>query len=194
VFRTGRSSARSGSTRGRAHHRDESAQGPSGAGPLLRATDVVAERGDEGVARIQELTGGLGAHSVIEAVGTQQAFMQSVHTTRLGDHMGYVGVNYEVQIPGVEYSSPPGRWRTASIRVPAARGEQIMRTFASSLVFMTALTVGVPAAFAQPEPRAAVSASVGVGQVRRTRALAAPCFSMCINVCQSRGTSVRRPF
>jgi hypothetical protein len=38
-----------------------------------------------------------------------------------------------------------------------------MRAFASSLVLMTAVTVGVPAAFAQPEPRAAVSASVGVG-------------------------------
>lgn len=38
-----------------------------------------------------------------------------------------------------------------------------MRSFASSLVFVTVVTVGVPAAFAQPEPRAAVSASVGVG-------------------------------
>ncbi len=66
------------------------------------ATDIVAERGDEGVARIKELTNGLGAHSVIEAVGTQQAFMQAVHATRPGGHLGYVGVNYEVQIPGPE--------------------------------------------------------------------------------------------
>jgi threonine dehydrogenase-like Zn-dependent dehydrogenase len=66
------------------------------------ATDIVEERGEEGVARIQELTGGLGAHSVVEAVGTQEAFMQAVGATRGGGHMGFVGVNYDVQIPGIE--------------------------------------------------------------------------------------------
>ncbi len=66
------------------------------------ATDIVAERGDEGVAKIKELTGGLGAHSVIEAVGTQESFMQAVGATRGGGHLGYVGVNYEVSIPGIE--------------------------------------------------------------------------------------------
>lgn len=39
------------------------------------ATDMMAERGDDGVAAIKELTGGLGAHSVIEAVGTQESMM-----------------------------------------------------------------------------------------------------------------------
>jgi threonine dehydrogenase-like Zn-dependent dehydrogenase len=66
------------------------------------ATDIVAERGDDGVARIRELTGGLGAHSVIEAVGTQESFMQAVGATRGGGHLGYVGVNYDVKIPGIE--------------------------------------------------------------------------------------------
>jgi threonine dehydrogenase-like Zn-dependent dehydrogenase len=66
------------------------------------ATDIVEERGDAGVAKIKELTGGLGAHSVIEAVGTQQSFMQAVGATRGGGHLGYVGVNYEVSIPGIE--------------------------------------------------------------------------------------------
>ncbi len=66
------------------------------------ATDVVEERGDEGVARIKELTGGLGAHSVIEAVGTQESFMQAVGATRGGGHLGYVGVNHDVRIPGIE--------------------------------------------------------------------------------------------
>jgi threonine dehydrogenase-like Zn-dependent dehydrogenase len=56
------------------------------------ATDIVEERGDEGVAMIRELTGGLGAHSVIEAVGTQESFMQAVGATRGGGHLGYVGV------------------------------------------------------------------------------------------------------
>jgi threonine dehydrogenase-like Zn-dependent dehydrogenase len=66
------------------------------------ATDIVEERGQEGVAQIKDLTDGLGAHSVIEAVGTQESFMQAVGATRGGGHLGYVGVNYDVQIPGIE--------------------------------------------------------------------------------------------
>lgn len=48
------------------------------------ATDIVEERGDEGVAKVKELTGGLGAHSVVEAVGTQEATMQAIRATRPG--------------------------------------------------------------------------------------------------------------
>ena len=66
------------------------------------ATDIVEERGEEGVAKIKELTGGLGAHSVVEAVGTQESFMQAVGATRGGGHLGYVGVNYDVKIPGIQ--------------------------------------------------------------------------------------------
>ncbi|WP_411699013.1 zinc-dependent alcohol dehydrogenase family protein [Conyzicola sp.] len=66
------------------------------------ATDIVEERGDEGVAKIKELTGGLGAHSVIEAVGTQESFMQAVGATRGGGHLGFVGVNYGVELPGID--------------------------------------------------------------------------------------------
>ena len=66
------------------------------------ATDIVEERGEEGVAKIKELTNGLGAHSVVEAVGTQESFMQAVGATRGGGHLGYVGVNYDVSIPGIE--------------------------------------------------------------------------------------------
>src|SRR5205085_6051813 len=69
---------------------------------LYGATDIVEERGREGVARIKELTNGLGAHSVIEAVGTQESTMQAIGATRPGGHMGFVGVNYEVNIPGIE--------------------------------------------------------------------------------------------
>ena len=64
------------------------------------ATDVVTERGEAGVARIKELTGGLGAHSVIEAVGTQESMMQAIGATRPGGHVGFVGVSHDVQIPG----------------------------------------------------------------------------------------------
>ena len=64
------------------------------------ATDIVEERGEAGVARIKELTNGLGAHSVVEAVGTQESTLQALGATRPGGHLGFVGVNYEVQIPG----------------------------------------------------------------------------------------------
>lgn len=70
------------------------------------ATGIVEERGEEGIAKIKELTGGLGAHSVVEAVGTQESFMQAVGATRGGGHLGYVGVNYDVSIPGSSCSSP----------------------------------------------------------------------------------------
>jgi threonine dehydrogenase-like Zn-dependent dehydrogenase len=66
------------------------------------ATDIVAERGDEGVARIKELTNGLGAHSVIEAVGTQESMMQAIRATRPSGHVGYVGVSHDVSLPGQE--------------------------------------------------------------------------------------------
>jgi threonine dehydrogenase-like Zn-dependent dehydrogenase len=66
------------------------------------ATDIVAERGDEGVAHIKDLTGGLGAHSVIEAVGTQESMMQAIRATRPGGHMGFVGVSHDVELPGQE--------------------------------------------------------------------------------------------
>jgi threonine dehydrogenase-like Zn-dependent dehydrogenase len=66
------------------------------------ATDIVTERGDEGVARIKELTDGLGAHSVVEAVGTQESMMQAVRSTRPGGHVGYVGVSHDVELPGQE--------------------------------------------------------------------------------------------
>jgi threonine dehydrogenase-like Zn-dependent dehydrogenase len=66
------------------------------------ATDIVEERGDEGVARIKDLTNGLGAHSVIEAVGTHESMMQAIRATRPGGHVGYVGVPHDVELPGEE--------------------------------------------------------------------------------------------
>ena len=66
------------------------------------ATDIVTERGREGIARIKELTAGLGAHSVIEAVGTQESMMQAIGSCRPGGHVGFVGVAHGVSIPGDE--------------------------------------------------------------------------------------------
>ncbi|WP_039797562.1 zinc-dependent alcohol dehydrogenase family protein [Nocardia araoensis] len=59
------------------------------------ATDIVETRGTEGVAAIKDLTGGLGAHGVIEAVGTQESMMQAINSTRPGGHVGYVGVAHD---------------------------------------------------------------------------------------------------
>ncbi|TYB62232.1 zinc-dependent alcohol dehydrogenase family protein [Nonomuraea sp. PA05] len=66
------------------------------------ATDIVTERGDDGVAQIKEMTGGLGAHGVIEAVGTQESMLQAIRSTRAGGHVGYVGVAHDVALPGDE--------------------------------------------------------------------------------------------
>jgi threonine dehydrogenase-like Zn-dependent dehydrogenase len=66
------------------------------------ATEIVEERGDDGVAKIKELTNGLGAHSVIEAVGTQESMLQAIRSTRPGGHVGYVGVAHGVELPGTE--------------------------------------------------------------------------------------------
>jgi threonine dehydrogenase-like Zn-dependent dehydrogenase len=66
------------------------------------ATDIVEERGDAGVAVIKELTDGLGAHSVIEAVGTQESVNQALHATRPGGHLGLVGVAHGVAIDGMD--------------------------------------------------------------------------------------------
>ncbi len=66
------------------------------------ATDGVEERGDDGVARVKDLTDGLGAHSVIEAVGTQESMMQAIRSTRPGGHVGFVGVLHDVELPGEE--------------------------------------------------------------------------------------------
>lgn len=62
------------------------------------ATDVVTERGDDGVARVKELTNGIGADSVLECVGTLDAMMQSIRSTRPGGHVGYVGVPHGVAL------------------------------------------------------------------------------------------------
>ena len=66
------------------------------------ATDIVAERGEDGVARIKELTGGIGADSVLECVGTQESMSQAVRSTRPGGNVGFVGVPHQVAIDGEE--------------------------------------------------------------------------------------------
>lgn len=67
------------------------------------ATDVIEARGDEAIEMLKELTDGLGVHSTIEAVGTQESMMQAIRATRPGGHVGVVGVLHDVAIPGREF-------------------------------------------------------------------------------------------
>lgn len=64
------------------------------------ATDIVTERGDAGVAKVKELTKGVGAESVLECVGTQESMMQAINCCRPGGSIGYVGVPHGVQLDG----------------------------------------------------------------------------------------------
>src|SRR5712671_6028782 len=64
------------------------------------ATDVVAERGDEGVARIMDMTNGIGADSALECVGTQEVMMQAIRSTRPGGYVSFVGVPHGVELNG----------------------------------------------------------------------------------------------
>ena len=66
------------------------------------ATDIVTERGDEGVARIKDLTKGIGADAVLECVGTQESMKQAIGSTRKGGYVSYVGVPHGVQLEGQE--------------------------------------------------------------------------------------------
>lgn len=63
------------------------------------ATDIVAERGDEGVAKVKELTGGVGADAVLECVGTRESMETAFRVLRPGGFVGYVGVPHDVELP-----------------------------------------------------------------------------------------------
>ena len=66
------------------------------------ATDIVTERGDEGVAHIKDMTDGIGADAVLECVGTSESMTQALRSARPGGFVGYVGVPHAVSLPGEE--------------------------------------------------------------------------------------------
>jgi threonine dehydrogenase-like Zn-dependent dehydrogenase len=75
------------------------------------ATDIVAERGDDGVARIKELTDGIGADAVLECVGTGDSVIQALRSTRPGGMVGWVGAPH-----GVEVTMRDTFWRNVGVR------------------------------------------------------------------------------
>lgn len=64
------------------------------------ATDVVEERGEDGIGRIMDLTNGIGAESVLECVGMEQSMQQAMGVCRPGGTIGYVGVPHGVTFDG----------------------------------------------------------------------------------------------
>jgi threonine dehydrogenase-like Zn-dependent dehydrogenase len=68
---------------------------------IYGATDVVSERGDEAVERVRELTGGFGAHAVLECVGSEQSMLTSMRIVRPGGAVGRVGVPHYDAVPEV---------------------------------------------------------------------------------------------
>jgi threonine dehydrogenase-like Zn-dependent dehydrogenase len=66
------------------------------------ATDVVSERGEEAIARIRDVTGGLGVHAVLECVGTDQAMDTAVGIARAGGAIGRVGVPHYETVPSAQ--------------------------------------------------------------------------------------------
>ena len=79
-------------------------------GQEFGATDVVRERGEEAVERVRELTGGLGAHSVLECVGLEQAVVTALEIARPGGAIGRVGVpEHDTTPTGIAF------WKNASM-------------------------------------------------------------------------------
>jgi threonine dehydrogenase-like Zn-dependent dehydrogenase len=66
------------------------------------ATDIVSERGDEGIAQVKDITKGIGADSVLECVGTQESMAQALRSARPGGFVSYVGVPHGVELDGTE--------------------------------------------------------------------------------------------
>ena len=64
------------------------------------ATDIVTERGDDGVARIKQLTRNVGADAVLECVGTNESMHQAINAARPGGSIGFVGVPHGVELNG----------------------------------------------------------------------------------------------
>ncbi|MCU1595634.1 MAG: dehydrogenase [Frankiales bacterium] len=63
------------------------------------ASEVVEERGEEGIARIKDLFGGIGPDAVLECVGTKESMQQAVGSVRPGGMIGYVGAPYGAELP-----------------------------------------------------------------------------------------------
>ncbi len=102
-------------------------------GKEFGATDIVSERGDEAIERVRELTGGFGAHSVLECVGHEQSMVTALSIARPGGAVGRVGVPQDESLP----ESVPTFFKNVSI----GGGPAPVRAYIEEL-FRTFLTAG----------------------------------------------------
>ena len=131
------------------------------------ATDVVAERGAEGVAAVRELTGGEGSHVVLEAVGLMPAYHQAYGVVRAGGVISRVGVPQYEEAP-VGFRSLFGRNITlnggpAPVRayIDAVLPEVLDGTIEPGKVFdRTVVLAEVPEAYRAMDAREALKALV----------------------------------
>lgn len=87
------------------------------------ATHIVAERGDDGVAAVMELTGGVGADSVLECVGTDASVDQALRCARIGGQVGWVGLPHVERIDQSHMF-----WRNVGLRGGLAPAREYLPT------------------------------------------------------------------
>jgi threonine dehydrogenase-like Zn-dependent dehydrogenase len=97
------------------------------------ATDIVAERGEAGVERVKELTGGIGADAVLECVGTAESMRQALRSARPGGGIGFVGLPHGVEIDGAELFNSHVSLRGGPAPVRAFLPDLVERVFAGTI-------------------------------------------------------------
>jgi threonine dehydrogenase-like Zn-dependent dehydrogenase len=126
------------------------------------ATDIVAERGEEAVAAVKELTGGLGAPSVLECVGTQQSMDTALSAAREGGRVGYVGVPLEVGSVNIRHMFGTNVWLCGGVAPARKYADELLRdvldgTLDPSPVFdVTMPLADVAAGYAAMDDRSAL--------------------------------------
>lgn len=97
------------------------------------ATDIITERGPDGIARIKDLTAGLGVDSALECVGTQESMQQAIQSVRPGGSVSYVGVPHGVTIEGPQLFYGHARLHGGPAPVRRFLPELIDRVFAGAI-------------------------------------------------------------
>src|SRR3954451_791141 len=134
------------------------------------ATDIVAERGDEAVEKIKEMTDGVGVDATLECVGTGQSFETAIAIARAGSMVGFVGVPHGVELPiGQMFRRTVGvRGGGAPVRVylPDLLDDVLAETINPGRVldYETDLE-GISDAYAAMDERRAIKSLVRVGSL-----------------------------
>ncbi|MGK4580455.1 zinc-dependent alcohol dehydrogenase family protein [Kitasatospora sp. HPMI-4] len=132
------------------------------------ATDVVAERGEAAIEAVKELTGGQGAHAVLEAVGTEDSMRTAISIARDGGAVGYVGVPHGGSA-GVDIAQMFGRNISLNGGVAPARAyipellpDVLSGAIDPGLVFdRTVDLAGVPDGYRAMDERTALKVRIG---------------------------------